>query len=142
MFTLLLAAMGSRAEARWSSAQSAPIVIKRHDITINIEPDGSWRKSGSMELKVNTDQGRALMAAFKFPLGDEIEDLKITAAESLEPTLTRVIALNLIVLRDLEETATVGGPLFQAKKAFTIPFGDLPVGTITKINYEATLKRV
>lgn len=142
MFTLLLLALGSHAQARWAQTTNAPLVIKRHDITVTIAPDGSWKKTGSIEMKINTNQGRALMAAFKFPLGDELEDLKITAAESLEPTLTRVIALNLIVLRDIEGAIPIGGPLFQTKKAFTIPFGDLPVGTLTKISYEATSKRV
>ncbi|CAN5647148.1 hypothetical protein BH10BDE1_BH10BDE1_12010 [soil metagenome] len=139
---LLLAIVSSRAQARWSTVQTSPLVIKRHDITIAIEPDGSWKKTGSLEMKINTDQGRALMAAFKLPLGDELEDLKITGAESLEPTLTRVIALNLIVLRDIEGPPVQDGPLFQTKKAYTIPFGDLAVGTVTKIMYQSTSKRV
>lgn len=141
MTVLLLVVKSSSAFAKWATIESAPIVIKRHDINIEVETDGTWKKTGSIEFKINTDQGRSIMAAFKFPLGSEREELKILSAESLEPTLTRVIALNLIVLRDLEGPKPPGSPLFQIKKAYTIPFGDLAVGTVTKISYEITSKR-
>lgn len=127
--------------ARWAPIENAPLHIKRHDITVTIESDASWVLKGSLEIRVNTTQGRALMTAYKFPLGDDFENLKITSAEALEPTLTRVIDKNLIVLRDLDGKTPGGSSLFQVRRAYMIPFGDLGVGTIAKITYEIVSKK-
>lgn len=129
------------ASARWSTFENAPLHIKRHDISVSIAKDGSWKLKGYLELKINTASGRLAMAAYKLPLGDENEEMKILSAEILEPTVTRTVPLSSIVLRDVEGTAPRLRPPFYGVRAYTIPFGDLPVGTITRISYESSLKR-
>lgn len=139
LFTFLIT---SEAFARWSSIESAPLHIKRHDANILINPDASWTEKGVIEIKINADAGRALIAAYRFPLGDQIEDLKITAASVLESSTTntgRDINPLSIMSRDFEPNPQQPEPLFSSLKAYTIPFGDLPVGTVVKIEYERTL---
>lgn len=127
--------------AHLAAIADAPLHIKNHDVTITVGPDATWKLTGTIEIKINTSAGRATMAAYKFPLGDELEDLRITSAQALEQTVTRTITPNLIVLRDLEELSPKATPPFRAAKAYTIPFGDLPVGTVARISYEASMKR-
>lgn len=130
------------AMGRWASSELAPIHIKRRDANIFVQADGTFKLTGTLELKVNTPLGRKLMAAFRFPLGDELEELKITSAEILEATKNRAIENAQIVLRDNDVAKTSTNPvLFRRDQSYVIPFGDLPVGTVTKITYEIQTKR-
>lgn len=124
-----------------ASLENAPLHIKRHDITVTVAPNSSWTAKGSLEIKVNTDQGRAIMAAYRFPFGDERETMKITSAIVLEPTSNREIPAASIVVRDYDPGPLARTPLFTATKSLIVPFGDLAPGTSVKIEYEKELKQ-
>lgn len=142
MFTVVCTlTFSDRASARWTPIESAPLHIKRHDANFIINTDASWTEKGSIEIKVNADAGRALLAAFRFPLGDQIEDLKIISATVFDANGNRDINPLSILTRDLESNPSLLEPLFSSLKAYSIPFGDLPVGTIVKIEYERQLKK-
>lgn len=80
------------------------------------------------------------MAAFRFPVGDELEQLKIISAEVLDVKKNRSIPPNQINLRDVD-TRGPSAALFRNDQAYSIQFGDVPVGTVTKISYEIEFKK-
>lgn len=127
--------------AKWTPINSAPLHIQRHNANFVVNTDASWTERGSITIKINTDSGRALLAVYRFPLGDQAEELKITKAIVQEPTGEREINPLSIVAREMDPEPDLTNPLFTATKSYNIPFGDLPVGAVVRIDYERQLQK-
>lgn len=134
------------AQAAWLRSEDAPLHIRRHDRVIQVAPisqGGTFRINGVLEIKINTDQGRALVSRYKFPISDELEDVKIHSAEFFEPglgntpSLSKAVAADGIFLEPVDDKSTVR-PLnpFDPARNWIIRFGDLKVGSILRITYE------
>lgn len=126
--------------ARWASSEQAPLHIKRLDETVTVNVDGTWKSSGVVEVKVNTQAGRALLATYKFPALDENEQIKFLSAEILDQGKTRTVATNLILPRDIE-LPNPEPRIFRSQQNYVIPFGDSSVGAIAKIEFEIESKK-
>lgn len=134
------------AHAAWLRTEDAPLHIRRHDRVIQVAPisqGGTFRINGVLEIKINTDQGRALVSRYKFPITDELEDVKIHSAEFFEPglgnapSLSKAVASDGIFLEPVEDKSVVR-PLnpFDPARKWIIRFGDLKVGSVLRITYE------
>lgn len=133
-------------QAAWLRTEDAPLHIRRHDRVIQVAPisqGGTFRMNGVLEIKINTDQGRALVSRYRFPIADELEDVKIHSAEYFEPglgnapSLSKAVAPDGIFLEPVEEKS-VARPLspFDPARNWIIRFGDLKVGSVLRITYE------
>lgn len=133
----------SIAHAKWLKSEEAPLHIRRHDAVIQVSPiamGATWTLKGVLEIKVNTDQGRSIINRFKFPIQDELEEVKIQSAEYFDGPLLKPIPNENIVLDSPEQKAGKSPFPFNPNRSFTIRFGDLKTGTVVRINYEISTK--
>ncbi len=133
----------SLADAKWMKSEDAPLHIRRNDAVIQVSPIGmgaSWKLKGLLEIKINTEQGRSLINRFKFPIGDELEELKIQSAEFFDGPLLKAIPNEHITLDAPEQKPANNLNPFDPNRSYTIRFGDLTVGSVVRINYEISTK--
>lgn len=138
------------ADAAWLKIEDAPLHIRRHDRVIQVAPisqGGTFRLNGVLELKINNDQGRALVSRYKFPIGDELEDVKIHSAEFFEPmtgntpSLSKAVGPDGIFLEPIEDKSIKPLFPFDPMRNWIIRFGDLKVGSILRITYEISSRQ-
>ncbi|MBN8541365.1 MAG: hypothetical protein J0L82_13315 [Deltaproteobacteria bacterium] len=141
LIALFVFQLPSVASARWMKAEDAPLQIRRHDAVIQVFPiamGATWKLKGLLEMKVNNDQGRSLINRYKFPIQDELEELKIQSAEYFEGPLLKAIPQTSIVLESQDQSDVKSLHPFNPNRNYTIRFGDLKTGTVVRINYEIT----
>lgn len=119
--------------ARWAIPEQAPLQIVRNDQAISVAQNGTWTLRGFLEIKVNSDSGRALVAPFRMPDRDDLEETHIVSAEITEGSSTRVVPNTQFKSRQVEQKA---GRPFASQKAIEIDFGDAALGANLRIEYE------
>lgn len=119
--------------ARWASPEQAPLHIVRNEQTISVAQNGTWSLRGFLELKVNSESGRTLVAPFRMPDREDLDETHIVSAEITEGTATRVIPNTRFKSRQIERKSTRP---FASQKAIEIDFGDAALGATLRIEYE------
>lgn len=152
---LLALAISQPSFARWAPLDSAPLQVVRHDKSYLVEDNGTWTLHGVLELRVQSQKGRELLANYRFPFGDENETMSLVRIEVLPPAdaanpvvaQPRIVPLSQLIVHEPtreqfeRERKLKALPLFQSRKGFLIPFGQLAIGSTARITYTVTASK-